>query len=489
MNCQALENLEDYPIEDHWKEVKEILTSTCTSVLGPKKNNHKDWVTKDSLDKIKKRREIKEEINKSRSEEEKRTAREKYSEAHKAAKDSVRKDKQAYLEEMAEKAEQAAANGHMKIVYQVTKTIAGKYGKPSIPVKDKQGHPIFDPNGQGERWKEHFEELLNRPPPDNPPDILPARRDLDIDVEAPTKDEIEYALGLLKNNKAAGPDQIPPEALKADIPTTVELLHSLFEKVWKEGKVPQDWKDGHLIKLPKKGDLSNCGNYRGITLLSIPGKVFSRILLERMKYSVDEALRENQAGFRKGRSCTDHIATLRIILEQSEEWNSPLIMNFVDYEKAFDSVDRNTLWKLMRHYGIPEKMVNLVKSLYEGTYCQVFHDGQLSNSFEVRTGVRQGCLLSPFLFIMVIDWIMKETTRGRQNGIQWTPWVQLDDLDFADDLLLMSHVSSQMQEKTDDLNTISKSCGLNMHKVKTKIMKNQAAAGSKEIILEGTPLE
>ena len=91
---------------------------------------------------------------------------------------------------MAEKAEQAAANGHMKIVYQVTKAIAGKYGKPSIPVKDKQGHPIFDPNGQGERWKEHFEELLNRPPPENPSDILPARRDLDIDVEAPTKDEI-----------------------------------------------------------------------------------------------------------------------------------------------------------------------------------------------------------------------------------------------------------------------------------------------------------
>ena len=73
----------------------------------------------------------------------------------------------------------------------------------------------------------------------------------------------------------------------------VELLHSLFEKVWKEGNIPQDWKDGHLIKLPKKGDLSNCGNYRGITLLSIPGRVFCRIILERMKYSVDEALREN----------------------------------------------------------------------------------------------------------------------------------------------------------------------------------------------------
>ena len=98
------------------------------------------------MDKIKKRREIKEEINQSQSEEEKRIAREKYSEAHREAKDSVRRDKQTYLEDMAEKAEQAAANGHMKIVYQVTKTIAGKYGKPSILVRDKQGHPIFDPN-------------------------------------------------------------------------------------------------------------------------------------------------------------------------------------------------------------------------------------------------------------------------------------------------------------------------------------------------------
>ena len=111
---------------------------------------------------------------------------------------------------------------------------------------------------------------------------------------------------------------IPPEALKADIPTTVRILHSLFEKIWKDEKIPNDWKDGHLIKLPKMGDLSNCGNYRGITLLSIPGKVFNRILLERMKASVDQTLRENQAGFRKGRSCIDQIATLRIIIEQSE---------------------------------------------------------------------------------------------------------------------------------------------------------------------------
>ena len=88
--------------------------------------------------------------------------------------------------------------------------------------------------------------------------------------------------------------------------------------------------------------------------------------------------------------------------------------------------------------------------------------GSYQKEFEFLelTGVRQGCLLSPFLFNLAIDWIMKETTKGRQNGIQWTPWLQLDDLDFADDLLLLSHATRQMQDKTDDLNRTSKKVGL-----------------------------
>ncbi len=94
-----------------------------------------------------------------------------------------------------------------------------------------------------------------------------------------------------------------------------------------------DWTEGTLIKLQKKGDLRNCSNYRGIMLLSVPGKVLNRIILERMKMTVDIQLRDEQAGFRKNRSCSDQITTLRIIVEQSLEWNSPLYINFIDYEK------------------------------------------------------------------------------------------------------------------------------------------------------------
>ena len=175
-----------------------------------------------------------------------------------------------------------------------------------------------------------------------------------------------------------------------------------------------------MIKLPKKGDLSQCKNYRGITLLSITGKVFNRIVLERMKDTVDLHLRDNQAGFRKNRSCLDQIATLRIIAEQSLEWNSQLLINFVDYEKAFDSIHQDTSWSILRHYCIPGKLVQLIQSYYRNSSCKVIHDGQFTKSFSIETGVKQGCILSPFLFLLTIDWIMKTSTEGKKTGIQWT---------------------------------------------------------------------
>ena len=218
-------------------------------------------------------------------------------------------------------------------------------------------------------------------------------------------------------------------------------------KIWEQEEIPTEWKEGYLVKLPKKGDMQDCKNYIGIMLLSVHGKVLNRVILDRLKTGVDAKLRDHQAGFRKDRSCTDQIATLRIIVEQSMEWDSSLYINFVDYEKAFDSLDRDTLWKLLQHYGIPNELISFIRNSYEDTACSVIHAGQLTDSFMVNTGVRQGCLLSPFLYLLAIDWIMTKTTTNRRNGIQWTHWSQLEDLDFADDLALLSHSHQQMQEK------------------------------------------
>ena len=485
---QELYEEKEDSVLNRWQKVKETLRSSCQEVVGPRKHQQKEWITTETMNKIEDRKNKKAAVNSSRTRAAKAKAQEEYKEAHREVKQRLKKDKKDFIEGLAAEAEQAAYSGNMKQLYDITKRLTGRFNNPERPVKDKQGNTANSLEQQMSRWTEHFEELLNRPAPLNPPDIDPAEVDLPINCEKPTREEIRRAISQMKNGKAAGPDDIPAEALKADLEASVEILHPLFERIWEEEEIPEDWKEGHLIKLPKKGDLSNCNNYRGITLLSVPGKVFNRVILNRMKNTLDPELRDEQAGFRQNRSCTDQIATLRIIVEQSLEWNSPLYVNFIDYEKAFDSVDRETLWKLLRHYGIPKKIVNLIKNTYEGMSCRVVHEGQLTAGFQVRTGVRQGCLLSPILFLLAIDWIMKTATREGRNGIQWTLWKQLDDLDFADDLALLSHNQQQMQDKTNKVAAKSAQVGLNIHKDKTKLMRINPT-GTERVTLNGSPLE
>ena len=133
-----------------------------------------------------------------------------------------------------------------------------------------------------------------------------------------------------------------------------------------------------------KGDTTYCKNWRGITLLATASKVLNKIILDRMKAALDSLLRDEQAGFRQERSCTDQIATLRIIIEQSLEWNTGLYLVFVDFEKAFDSVDRDVIWQILWHYGVPEKIVNVAhkaaaKSLQRSLSCAI-----IDASLEVR---------------------------------------------------------------------------------------------------------
>ncbi|VDP64439.1 unnamed protein product [Schistosoma curassoni] len=216
------------------------------------------------------------------------------------------------------------------------------------PVKDKEGKPITEIQQQRNRWVEQFEELLNGPAPINPPDIEAAHIDLPIDVNPPTTEEIRMAIRKIKSGKAAEPDNIPAEALRSyiEIPTI---------------------------------DLSKCENYRSITLLSIPGKVFNGVLLNRIKDVENAQLQGRKVGFLDDRSCTDQSATLRIIVERSVELNSSMCINFINYERAFDNVDR-TLWQLLRHYKVPEMIVSIIRKSYDGLQCKVVHGGQLTDA-------------------------------------------------------------------------------------------------------------
>ena len=271
----------------------------------------------------------------------------------------------------------------------------------------------------------------------------------------------------MKAGKASGIDCVRVELLKADITTTVNILHDLFHEIWVSETVLVDWRKGLIVKIAKKGDLTKCGNWRGITLISVAAKVVGKVLIRRISGGVDAKLRKEQAGFRKGRSTIGQIFVLRKIVEQAVEWNSSLYVCFVDYEKAFDSVHR----KIMESSGIPSKLVRMVNITYDDSKCAIVDGTGQTDWFDLKSGVKQGCNMSGFLFLLVIDWIMRRTVTVANTGIRWKLWSKLDDLDFADDIALTSSTKCQIQKKVKTLSTNSKTTGLKINSEKTKLLR------------------
>ena len=366
-----------------------------------KTRKKKEWITRDTWQAIEERRQLKKKINDSKSARLREKYRTAYTETNRRVKRKIRTDKRAYMENLAKEAEEAAQKGEQRNVYKVTKLICGKYnGSRNVPIRDKQGQLLTSEKDQEARWVEHFNEVLNRPPPEEEPVIPEAEEDLSVDTGPPKKEEIIAAINTLKNHKAPGKDRLNAELFKADAMTTASILQPLFNTIWDRRKIPDDWNKGVIIKIPKKGALSDCNNWRGITLLSTPSNILAKVIMKCLSLAVEHRLREEQAGFRRGRGCIDHIFTLRNIIEQSTEWQRTLYVNVVDFAKAFDSVHRHSLWKLLRAHGIPTHLVEIIKSFYDNFTCCV-GDGDIL--FEVHTGVRQGCVMSKFLFNLVVE--------------------------------------------------------------------------------------
>jgi hypothetical protein len=157
-------------------------------------------------------------------------------------------------------------------------------------VKDKQGNVTTNEQQQKRIWVEHFKEMYNKV---NVNSVIEEGIDMNtgeqlkINIVAPAKNEIRNAIKKTKNGTAAGTDNTPNELHKADTLTAMEVFHKIFKKIWDKGEIPRDWKEGIIVKVPKKGDMTECSNWRGITLLNTNSKLLTRKMLERMKKEID----------------------------------------------------------------------------------------------------------------------------------------------------------------------------------------------------------
>ncbi|XP_076031949.1 uncharacterized protein LOC143019853 [Oratosquilla oratoria] len=229
------------------------------------------------------------------------------------------------------------------------KTANSMYGPSSVgpmPLRTKHSSTLLkDENKIKTRWEEHFSELLNN---DSPVDET-------IFDETPQHP-------IHHDQKSAGPNGIPAETYKCGGISMANRILQLFTTIWTEEQLPNEWRDATTVTILKKGDRSDSGNYRGISLLAVIGDFFfTRILLNRLILIVEAVLPESQCGFRSSRGTVDIIFTARQLKEKAREPYQPLYMTFFDLTKAFDSVNCSALWKILSRFGCPDKYINIVR--------------------------------------------------------------------------------------------------------------------------------
>uniref|UniRef100_A0A914V3Q0 Reverse transcriptase domain-containing protein n=1 Tax=Plectus sambesii TaxID=2011161 RepID=A0A914V3Q0_9BILA len=271
----------------------------------------------------------------------------------------------------------------------------------------------------------------------------------------------------MKTGKAAGSDEVTAEALKYGGNILAQRVHSLICLMWRSNQIPHTWKVATIVPIFKKGDPKDCNNYRGISLLSIIGKVFMLVLQLRLQKLREQTAREEQAGFRPGRGCSDQVFTLRQLLEEHIRCGKRLIVVFINFKAAFDSVHWPALWTALQIEGVPAKIVRLLQNLYESSNSQVHIQGELSNTFPVCTGVQLGCVLSPLLFNTVVDAVMRKVFDTRQ-GIQYGEDQYINDLMYADDSAILAEDEGEATDLLHKVAAEAEPYGLKIKRRKNK---------------------
>lgn len=308
----------------------------------------------------------------------------------------------------------------------------------------------------------------------------------------PDPEEVRAAIAALKNT-AAGVCGISAPILKYGGQLVVDWLHRVIVATWTSNLAPSEWKGSLFTFLYKgKGDRLDPDNFRGISLLSVCAKVYTQILLARLRPILEPGLSESQCGFRPGRGCPDLHFSLRRLTEIAHAHRAPLWVAFVDFKKAFDSVNRAALWAVLASRGVPSKLITLVQDLYDGCEGRVRVDSAVSDPFSIGTGVRQGCALSPLLFSTFIDAVVREAipltiaqVSGYQvgveaNGLLTSPSLPtgpsqvrnltVTDLLYADDVTLVARSKEGLARMLTALQRAATRWGLAINVRKTKAM-------------------
>ena len=337
---------------------------------------------------------------------------------------SYDKEQSEYIQSKIDEIQNAVRNQKSAKAWKIVNEVSGRKNSCRSIIKAKNNEERV------KLWQKHFQDLLGKPTKinENEEEISQIENsELDIKKGLFTPDEIIIAVRSIQHGKAVGLDEIPAE-------------------VWQLDPIKR-WNEGCLLPFPKKGNLALINNYRGITLTSISSKIYNLMLLNRIRPKIEDILRKNQNGFRTNRSTTGQILTIRRLIEGVKSKNVPAILLFIDFSKAFDSINRLKLKYILSAYRIPKEKINAIMILYTNTRAMVISPDGDTPFFDITTGVLQGDTLAPYLFIICLDYIMRKSIdNNSQYGLTLTerkssryPEFTITDVDYAYDIAITTN--------------------------------------------------
>lgn len=368
-------------------------------------------------------------------------------------------------------------------------------------VKGVDGRMIVEAEEVRKRWAEYFESLLN----------VEDEREADIRMDESVEginvmrgfddtvisvEEVQEAVREMKAGKAPGLDGCVVECLKCGGVKIIEWLVRVLNVCFESGIVPVDWVSACIVPLYKgKGDKYECTSYRGISLLSVVGKVYGRILIKRVRGCTEGMIGEEQCGFRSGRGCVDQVFAVRQLCEKYLEKGKGIFWAFMDLEKAYDRIDRDALWVVLEGYGVGGKLLNGVKSFYVNSRACVRVGNCVSEWFDVRVGLRQGCVMSPWLFNVFMDGVVREVNASGRGGLNLLDEVgnewNVSQLLFADDTALVAESEEKLQELCEEFGRVCARRKLRINVSKSKVIRCARVVedGRMNVELNGEVLE
>jgi len=475
-------------VQERWKRLKETVVESAVTHIGYKSGRvaKKPWITSEMMNKMEERRKWKS-INT-------QYGKKKYRQLNNELRRETEKAKEKWWEKECKELEELDGRGRSDLVYAKVNKLStkSKSSGRGTAIRDDTGKLLTEPEQIRKRWKEYIELLYDKDGKPMPEDMgIESEDNVHEDCKGPNllESEIMAAVKEMKKDKAVGEDNINAEFWKVLGEKGTKELVELCKEMYVQGVWPEDFTKVIMIPLQKKANAVECGDHRTISLISHASKILLKVLTRRIEAKTRDFIGRNQFGFRRGCGTRDAIGVMRVLCERSMEFGNDVYICFVDFEKAFDRVNWVKMMEVLKSLNVDWRDRRMISQLYMKQEAVIrIADGD-SEPGIIGRGVRQGCPLSPLLFLIYAEMMMVEALEGVEEGIR-VGGELISDVRFADDQGMIASSESELQRLMDRLYVSANKFDMKINVKKTKSMVvSRKGEGTVSITVDGKRVE